>query len=1366
MEIKIEQIIFLKRILKQTIIIYSDRGRSNVFYKNLKTIFREILLVYFLFFNYLISSGQSNIKIDQISVNNGLSQGLILDIIQSRDGFIWIGTKDGLNRYDGIRFEVYTPDPFNPFAISDSEIRLLFEDSRGLIWVVFQDGMDVLDPIRGLFFHVNHKGENIYYDHINSIVETVDGSIWFSDQYRLWKINIHNDLLSKAIEQGEAHIEPNFMLIPIENVNSESDEKLVVHSLFLSQGKKLLLCSSQGLLHFDPVSQKSYPELPLAGFSIYRMAENKDGDWLFQGSRFNGKPVWIWKTADKVSYREDQLTGIESPDFVFDDTGCFWTNRDKIIQKWKPSEFIANGIPDLEFPYHQNNFAFAFNDFLKDKSNLIWIGTSGYGILKINEKGNKFKTVLPGTAHRMLKEDPQGYLYISGVPEKKFLSTAFDQSLPNNDVSIASDNKYEDFAFDTAGNIWQLNKSKSIVFRKDALTKKVKSYPCKGIALLFDRNGKLLIVNEKGLERFDCDKEMSDYFPFDKPQKQLSENSHFMYEDHDGIVWIFGFEGLTRATPNQSGYEYKQYLNNPSDRNSLSINTVLSVADDPCEPNRYLWVGTKNGGLNCLDKHTGEFRQFNKGQGLPDNVVYGILTEDKGKPFIWLSTNKGLCRFDVRSKTTKNFTVADGLQANEFNCPSYLKTHNGTMIFGGVNGLTVFHPDSLRFNDHVPLIHIVGFQVNNKNYVISDKSSISLAHDQNLISFEFAALEFTNPEQNQYRYQLVGVDNEWVSLGNKNSVQFANLAPGTYNFKVDGSNNDGTWSSHPAELKFIIRPPWFASFWAYLVYIALGAGAVVLYYRFRFRQRLKLQETLRLKEMDEFKSRFFTNITHEFRTPLTVILGMSEQLVNDVKDQNQIKKIGLIKRNGDNLLRLINQILDLSKLESNTLKLNYIHGDVLAYLKYIVESLHSLANAQNLLLRVESDQVKIEMDYDPERILQITFNLLSNAIKFTPSGGKIILKADLNGSWFHLSISDTGVGIPEDEIPFLFERFFQAKNQEHTKSGGSGIGLSLVSELVKAMGGFINVESKIGVGSKFSIRLPVTNKVNKDSSIVIQTLDLNKVLHPNLELANKNINDSDNDSDKSLFSQILLIEDNPDVVEYLTACLQIKFQLDFAFNGQAGIDKALETIPDIIISDVMMPIKDGFDVLEKLKVDEKTSHIPIILLTAKADIQSRLTGLRKGADAYLSKPFHQEELIVTVENLLASRRLLQAKFQQNNWLKSEVKEIISEDIEDVFIQKFRAVVEKNLSDTDFEMPQLERALSMSRSQIYRKIKALTDKSPSLLIRSIRLHHGKNLLLTTQLSVSEIAYQVGYSAVNNFSDAYLEEFGERPMKTRG
>lgn len=533
-------------------------------------------------------------------------------------------------------------------------------------------------------------------------------------------------------------------------------------------------------------------------------------------------------------------------------------------------------------------------------------------------------------------------------------------------------------------------------------------------------------------------------------------------------------------------------------------------------------------------------------------------------------------------------------------------------------------------------------------------------------------------------------------------------------------------------------------------------------------------EADRLQELNDFKSRFFTNITHEFRTPLTVILGMSEQLSKNESDEQKKGMLGLIRRNGESLLRLINQILDLAKLESNTLKINYIQGDVLTYLKYIAESLHSLANAQNVMLRVESDQSSIVLDYDPERFLQIIHNLLSNAIKFTPSGGKVRLRADVQDNWLHVSVADSGAGIPAEELPHLFERFFQAKNQEHAKAGGSGIGLSLVSELVKAMGGEISVESGVGVGSTFLVKLPVTNK----GAFTDKTprVELKDWASPSMPKSASPVTTSD---DASL-PQILLVEDNPDVVEYLTACLSSPpgggregaYQLDFAYNGEAGIEKALDTIPDLIVSDVMMPIKDGFDVLETLKNDERTSHIPIILLTAKADVQSRLSGLRRGADAYLAKPFNQEELLVTVDNLLELRRKLQVKYR--NW---EVAESPNSSIpqspnsqapdpEDAFLKKLRSVVEANISDTGFDMAHLERALAMSRSQIYRKVKALTGKSPSLFIRSIRLHHGRHLLLTTDLTVSEIAYEVGYSALNNFSDAFLNEFGERPMKVRG
>ena len=1285
---------------------------------------------------------------------DGLSQGMVFDILQSKDGFIWVATKDGLNRYDGYRFEVFSPDPFNPFSIGGSEVLSLFEDSRGWIWIVMPGSLDVYDPVNSRFFHVTQNGETPF-NVPTKMAETPDGVIWVTDSDRIWKISPQKDMLAEATKQYIANVEPAIKAIPMSNGSTSSGELLAISDLLYSHSKKLLLATSAGLYRLDFARERIVPEFVTPNLGINAMAESEAGELLLRAN--NG---WILLAGGKTQYREDNGNWQSLP--IFGKAGYFWIYHDASIQKWKLSAFFNKGEPELDIPHLDKSEGYGYKCFIKDKSGLIWVGTTGYGLIKFNLHGQKFKTILPGTGHRLLMEGPDGAIYTKWAPDKKFLTKTFDLSAPNTEVPINKFSGKKNLAFDAAGNIWSINKS--MLLRMDAATKTKKSFPMEGVALLCNRNGKLISVNEKGLHQFDPNTERSQDFPFDKPQQRQSEDSHFLYEDSDGIIWIFGFDGLTKATPNSSGYRYVQYLNNPADHNSLAINIVLSVTDDPIEPQRYLWIGTKGGGLNRLDKKSGQFRHYKKPQGLPDNVVYGVLAEASGKPYIWLSTNQGICRFDVRAETTKNFTVADGLQDNEYNSPSYLKTRDGTLLFGGINGLTVFHPDGLRLNRNLPQTQIVSLHVNNSKFDISGRSSFTLPHDQNLLTFDFAALEFTNPTQNQYRYQLVGVDNDWIPLGNKNSIQFANLAPGTYTFKVQGSNNDGYWGEQAAELRFTIRPPWYASLWAYLLYLALGAAGVWWYYQYLLRQRLSEQEKLRLQELDDFKSRFFTNITHEFRTPLTVILGMSERVLNEELTSGPPRPIAqavsLIKRSGENLLRLVNQILDLSKLETNALKMNYIQGDVLTFIRYIAESLHSLANAQNLMLRVESDQAKIVMDYDPERFLQIIHNLLSNAIKFTPSGGKVVLQANLEGQYFHIAVTDSGAGIPPDELPHVFDRFFQARNQAHAKAGGTGIGLSLTRELVKVMGGEISVESKLGLGSTFLVKLPMTNNCAFNEKAV----PLDQVT-PSQAFDSASPSEGLTPSMAPTTQTVLLIEDNPDVVEYLNICLKDQFQLDFAYNGQAGIDKALETVPDLILSDVMMPFKDGFEVLEALKNDERTSHIPIIILTAKADVESRLIGLRRGADAYLSKPFHQEELLATLENLLETRRRLQLKYQQNVFL-AEVPKLPEADPEDSFLQKVRAVVEKNLSDADFEMPQLERALAMSRSQIFRKIKALTGKSPSLFIRSIRLHHGKQMLLNTTLTVSEIAYEVGFTSLNYFSDAFFEEFGERPMKLRG
>ena len=1303
---------------------------------------------------------------------------MVFDIIQSRDGFIWIGTKDGLNRYDGSRFEIFSPDPFNPFAIGGSEVQALFEDSKGWIWIKLPKGLDVLDPGSGRFFHLMYEGKPFGNSNLVNFVETPDGAIWFSDNDRIWKASPPKDMLVKAAKQGISNVELPCKAISMSAVSGWSGEPLRTGNLYFTQGK-LLVCTNHGLFRIDPATDQLLPEWPTLDYDIKWLAESKSGEILMQVNQAN-RSLWILVSNGKVLYQKENLPGLNLSMPVFHDSGDFWAYdyTTKNIEKWEPSVFFQNGEPKLEIPPNvlrlENNGSYACTNFMVDKSGIIWVGTTGFGLVKINEKEQKFKTILPGNAHGLFFEDPSGACFTSSIPDKKFLSKSFDRSVPNTDLSMIKDREQRCLTFDPAGNVWWLNRDQ--IYHMNAATKTKISFPFEGMALICDRNGNLVSVNEKGLHRFDPATKTSQDFPFEKLQKRLSDNSYFLYEDGDGVVWIFGFEGLMSAIPNQSGYRFVQYLNNPTDRNSLSINIVLSVIDDPLEPSRYLWVGTKGGGLNRLNKQSGKFRQFTREQGLPDNVVYGILAQGRPKGsqspgFIWMSTNKGLCRFDVRAETTKNFTVSDGLQDNEFNSTSYLKARDGSLIFGGVNGINVFHPDSLHFNEHEPITQIVRLKVNNQPFDISGQSSITLSHDQNLLNFEFAALEFTNPAQNQYRYQLVGVDKNWVSLGNKNSIQFANLAPGTYTFKVLGSNNDGKWSERPAELSFVILPPWYASWWAYLLYFAIAVAAIWRYYQYLLRQRFSEQEKLRLQELDNFKSRFFTNITHEFRTPLTVILGMSERVLSEEVTPSHpltvTQPLTLIKRNGENLLRLVNQILDLAKLESNTLKINYIQGDVLTFIRYIAESLHSLANAQNLILRVESDQAKIVMDYDSERLLQIVHNLLSNAIKFTPSGGKVTLRVHREGQWLHLSVTDTGAGIPADELPQLFERFFQAKNQEHAKAGGTGIGLSLTRELIKVMGGEIAVESTVGVGSTFLVKLPVTNSsVFEEKAVKIEGVTPSHPLKTEPHPVRTPHSEGVTGSHPLTTQTILLIEDNPDVVEYLNACLKDQYNLDFAYNGQAGIEKALESIPDLIVSDVMMPFKDGFEVVEALKNDERTSHIPIVLLTAKADVQSRLTGLRKGADAYLSKPFNQEELLVTADNLLDLRRKLQLKYQQQILApETQTEPDADVELEDAFLQKVRAVIEAHYSKEDFGLPQLCQKIGMSRSQLFRKMKALTDIAPSDLIRTHRLNKAKALLESGAANVAEAAWEVGFKDPSYFSKLYQEEFGMAPSTTR-
>lgn len=1345
-----------------------------------------------------------------LTVNDGLSQGMVFDILQSRDGFIWIATKDGLNRFDGYRFEVFTPDPFDPFAIAGSEIRALYQDKRGWIWVVFPGKLDVFDPSNHHFFHIPSQylpgfvgGSN--YGQL--ITEWKDGTICIADNDQCWLIRLEANALAQARKRKDGLLHPDCE-------KWQAKEKAQFNSAFHTSSGQCLLGSNQGIYRFDSGS-RSLSLAALPGAFVQLLGEDKSGRlWIYSTANEVRKRglsgaalqqvytawsgIWTWDFSEAAP-KKSSTSGFEIAS-TFDSDGYFWSLQGHTLRKWHPETLLSGGLPEFEWTWKAPdipNPGLHYPKLTIDRSGIPWLGTSGYGLLRIVPLHPKFYSCLPVTSQRILAEDPQGNIFMTEIWDKLFTSLRFDRYIanpwiPEKDVNL----NHASIAFDLSGNAW-VNNNHDALYRIQGGDYTMSRYPWTGKGLLLTRKGKLLSISEKGIYEMNPVNAENKFYPFDLPRK-FSVNISFtkyLYEDGQDQIWIFAFDGLLRATPSGTGFRYTFFQNNPADQHTLSLNTVLCVADDPLQPNHYLWVGTKGGGLNRLDKRTGQFDHFNTKNGLPDNVIYGILTDSKGN--IWMSSNKGLTRMNtVAGKDStiriKNFTHADGLQSNEFNQASYLKTRKGYLIFGGVNGLTVFHPDSLHFNPHLPMTRIVGIRVNNIKYpLFSDPAHpdqllpVVLSYHQNFIAFDFAALEYTHPAQNLYRYRLmrrnmlgIAIAGEWIDQGESPTVQLANLSPGHYAIEVWGSNNDGAWSSQPVSLAFTIRPPWWASGWAYLIYAIIVATAAWLYYRFRLQQRLAHEESLRLREMDAFKNRFFTNITHEFRTPLTVILGNLElenreiekvqtgkpEKMPDAKWTTFIQflrsKNKLIQRNAESLLRLINQLLDLAKLESNTLKMNYIQGDVIPYLQYIAESLQSLANAQNVMLRVESGEASIVMDYDPERMLQIVFNLLSNAIKFTPSGGKVVLRADLtshqNRECMKIAVTDTGSGIPPEDISRIFDRYFQADNLDKAKAGGTGIGLALTKELVQALGGNIAVESTLGMGTSFIVWLPITREA---PAAPVTTL-------PDPVLASVAI-------ETPVFSPhagdehpvILLIEDNPDVVEYLASCLRDTYALDFAYNGRAGIEKALEITPDVIISDVMMPEKDGFEVLDLLKQDARSSHIPFILLTAKADLESRISGLKRGADAYIAKPFHREELLATVHNLLHIRLVWQEKYRDSLHMpaseltQSEIAEI--PDPENEFLAKLRSIVEARLDDPGLDVEAICRRTGMSKSNLHKKLSALTGLSITLYVRKLRLQHAKNLLSGTAMNVSEVAFAVGFNDPKFFSRVFTEEFGVPP-----
>jgi signal transduction histidine kinase/ligand-binding sensor domain-containing protein/CheY-like chemotaxis protein/AraC-like DNA-binding protein len=1352
-----------------------------------------------LFILLSVSSESQEIHFRHLSIDDGLSQNAVLSVIQDDKGFMWFGTKDGLNRYDGYTFKIFQNDPADTTTISSNYITSIFEDSKSRIWVGTSNGdLNYYRDTDETFIRIKGIDNN---NQINSIAEDHSGNLWLgtvgnglfriTNPENIFKINIrhinssqkYGDLssdftsalyvdtkgglwignslgLDKFQEQYNS-----FMHFKIKTKNPKAPSfpsENAVTAITQTENNHLWLGTPSGLVNFDIVtgSYKLYPH----HYNIFRFG---------------------WGTIT---------------DIMVDHSGGMWLATPGELMKFNPVSKSYNYFTNN--PFEPNSISYnSVSGIWCDRSGILWFGTPGAGINIYDPKASRFATLtrkkdvksrITGFSIRSICEDNNGdvwvctdviYLWNRKSGELKSFETSSDRpdDFGNTGAwSIIKDKKGKMW-FATARGLFSYN----TVTGRSRLYKYIpgmtNSLPQKEVFTVFeDNDANIWVATENYLSRMiDVGKGRFKSYRYDVDTSHNVVVRPCIYQDKEDIFWIGTEKGLIRF--NQVTGSFHKYVNDLSDSNTLNNNYIKSLCPDPRDPEKYLWIGTAGGGLNRLNKKEGTFVAYTTRDGLPNNVIYGILSDTNGN--LWLSTNRGLSVFNSDLVTFKNYDLFDGLQSNEFNTGAYYKSKSGEMFFGGIKGVNYFYPEKVKDNPFIPGIVITSCEVQNHSSAkvspkqiiknIGNNQTIRLSFREDIIHFEFAALDFSAPGKNQYAYKLENFNEEWIIAGTDHNATFTHLPPGDYVFRVKGSNNDGVWNQKGASLKLIILPPWWQTWWAYLIYVVLFIS--VLYFlrryelnRIQLKNQLKLEkvETDSLRHLDQLKTRFFANISHEFRTPLTLILGQVESVLSSDIGTKDKGKLHIANRNARRLLTLINQLLDISKIEAGSMELKAEQHNLVSFLKSLFYSFESLAETKKIKLKFESNYEKIPVVFEPDKMEKVFYNLISNAFKFTSVNGEIKVKADiLDSSMVEIRIKDTGTGIPPDRLPRIFDRFYQVDNSSTREHEGTGIGLALTKELIELHKGSIRVLSKEGEGTEFIIQLPLGD-LNYPKGDLVEILS-EKRISENIftdadeKLTNNDSNKIEETKNKNNNEIILIVEDNVDVRNYIREHTEIEYTIIESSNGEEGIQKAQENIPDLIITDIMMPRMDGYKFSREIRKDERTSHIPIIMLTAKAGIDDKIEGLETGIDDYLTKPFSTRELKVRIKNLILQRKQLRKKFSNATIIKPTEVSAVSAD--QVFLQKTIKIIESHFGDSQFSVDKLSEEAGMSISQINRKLNALIDQPAGQLIRSLRLQRAADLLKQNTGNVAEICYKIGFNDQAYFSRAFKKQFGCSPSE---
>ncbi|GGZ25185.1 hybrid sensor histidine kinase/response regulator [Echinicola pacifica] len=1336
-----------------------------------------------------LPKSSNTVKFKNISLEEGLSQTSVLCILQDADGFLWFGTRDGLNKYDGNQFKVYRYGHEESNSLSSSTVKSLFQDEQGTLWVGSQNGLNYYIPAQDAFQrikpHVPEKLETNY--NVAAITSGGEGSLWMGTNYGLVKYNT----LLHQYEEVSGNKEVRELL-----------SQAMIRSIFKTPSASLWIKTLRNIYYFDPkkdqLTEYEYPQ---------GLAKEQNDNQLSTIYVDHAGEVWLGiksglakldsssQTFRTVEIDGHQITS-EVRSIKEDQQGDLWVGTYRGLYRInKEKDKLSFYTHDDKIPNSlSQNSVYCIDE---DDKGDIWIGTYAGGINHYDRSYDLFRHISAGTNSTQLNykvvssiiQDQRGDLWIGteggGINHYDALSGEFryythqsenPNSLINNNVkAMLRDHKGGFWVGTHEGGLDYFHpKQEPIQFQhyqyEPGQTEGLSDN--RVISLLEDKQHQIWIgTSGGGLNVLDpASGKISRIESQDTPLNRIVFS--IIQSSHPDTLLLGGDNGVMKIN-----IHTKQTVpvNYAQTREGQENKWVLSLYEDP---DNMLWVGTEGDGVYSYDPELKKSQQLGTRDGLPNAIIYGIVPDEAGN--LWFSTNSGLSRMDRLTKQVKNFDESDGLQSNEFNYGAALKNEQGELLFGGANGLNIFDPRMIKENTFLPPIVITSLSVHNKHFLhITDSiQQIYLDHDQNVINIDFVALSYSQPEKNQYAYRLEGFDKEWNSIGNNHSATYTNLDAGEYIFRVKASNNDGLWNDEGAALPITIRSAPWRTWWAYTLYtliIIFMVAQARRYWGIRNREKNELREERlakeRIEEVNRLKLQLFTNISHDFRTPLTLIIGPLQRMMHKAMGDTFVQQQHeVMYRNASVLMQLINELLDFRKNEAGQLKLRAGKYDLVEFTREVLLAFEEIARMKNITMDFSLYGDPEALWFDKVKLQKVLYNLLSNAFKFTPERGFITVSIrfpDASTKRKHqgkviISLKNTGKGISKESLPYVFDRFYQQGDRM-----GSGIGLALSKSIIELHQGKIQAKSKVDEETVFQIQLPLGREHLSSDQLVVEqeeedlmSFDQPVILETELLEEEETLEDLELESGKP---SILVTEDNRELRQHICAVLREKYNVYEAGNGEAGLVAAMSHSVDLIISDIMMPKMDGIEFCQALKSNIRTSHIPVILLTAKTSENYQKSGFKTGADAYITKPFDMEILGLRIANLIDSRRRLIEKFKQELIL--QPKEVTASSADEEFLARAIEVMEEHMRNADFNAAGFVTEMGMSRSVVYRKLKDLTDQSISEFIRTIRLKRAAQLLQQTDMTISEIAFELGFNDLKYFRESFKSVYNCPPSSYR-